>query len=128
MANDYQVLAKRSRQLAQVSFWLLLLVLLLNTVVFPSCNREPNWVVLAVQSGLVLVFLPGMLKQNVKSYIWLSLILLMMFLASVSTAFACTTVLTVAEVLLVVALFIAAMLYIRWRSRELKQAVTKQEM
>ena len=128
MSNDYQVLAKRSRQLAQVSFWLLLLVLLLNTVVFPSCNREPNWVVLAVQSGLVLVFLPGMLKQNVKSYIWLSLILLMMFLASVSTAFACTTVLTVAEVLLVVALFIAAMLYIRWRSRELKQAVTKQEM
>ena len=125
MANDYQLLAKRSRQLAQVSFWLLLLVLLLNTVVFPSCNREPNWVVLAVQSGLVLVFLPGMLKQNVKSYIWLSLILLMMFLASVSTAFACTTVLTVAEVLLVVALFIAAMLYIRWRSRELKQAVTK---
>lgn len=125
MSNDYQVLAKRSRQLAQVSFWLLLLVLLLNTVVFPSCNREPNWVVLAVQSGLVLVFLPGMLKQNVKSYIWLSLILLMMFLASVSTAFACTTVLTVAEVLLVVALFIAAMLYIRWRSRELKQAVTK---
>lgn len=125
MSNDYQVLAKRSRQLAQVSFWLLMLVLLLNTVVFPSCNREPNWVVLAVQSGLVLIFLPGMLKQNVKSYIWLSLILLMMFLASVSTAFACTTVLTVAEVLLIVALFIAAMFYIRWRSRELKQAVTE---
>ena len=31
MANDYQLLAKRSRQLAQMSYWLLLLVLLLNT-------------------------------------------------------------------------------------------------
>ena len=127
MPNDYQLLAKRSRQLAQVGYWLLLLLLLLNTVIFPSCNREPNWVVLAVQSGLVLVFLPGMLKENVKSYIWLSLILLMMFLASVSTAFACTTVLTVAEVLLIVALFIAAMLYIRWRSRELQQVVKESE-
>ena len=124
MANDYQLLAKRSRQLTQVSYWLLLLVLLFNTVVSPSCHREPNWVIMAVQSGLLLVFLPGMVKQNIKSYIWLSLILLMMFLASVSTAFACTTILTVAEVLVVVVLFTTVMFYIRWRSRELKQAAT----
>ncbi len=127
MSNDYQVLAKRSRQVTQVSYWLLLLVLLVNTVVAPSCNREPNWVILVVQLALVLVFLPGMLKQNVRSYIWLSLILLMMFLASVSTAFACTTLLTVTEVFLIIALFIAAMLYIRWRSRELKQLATESE-
>ena len=127
MSNDYKMLANRSRLLAQVSYWLLVLVLLLNTVVSPSCNREPNWVILAVQLALLLVFLPGMLKQNVRSYIWLCLVLLMMFLAAVTTAFACTTVLTIVEVLLTVALFIAAMLYIRWRSRELKQAATEPE-
>ena len=80
---------------------------------------------MAVQSSLLLVFLPGMVKQNIQSYIWLSLILLMMFLASVSTAFACTTILTIAEVLVVVTLFTSVMFYIRWRSRELKQAAIK---
>jgi len=127
MSNDYTILAKRSWQVAQLSYWLLILVLVLNTVASPSCNREPNWAVLGVQLALLLVFLPGMLKQNIRSYIWLSLILLVMFIASVAIAFACSSVLTVVEVFLVVSVFIAAMLYIRWRSRELKQLATEPE-
>ncbi len=120
MPNEYTKLAKRSWLVAQVSYCLLLLVLVLNTVASPSCNREPNWAVLGIQLALILVFLPGMLKQQVRSYIWLCLILLIMFIASVAIAFACTSALTIAEVFLVVSLFIASMLFIRWRSRELK--------
>ncbi|ARN74901.1 DUF2069 domain-containing protein [Oceanicoccus sagamiensis] len=127
MPKDYKTLAKRSWQITQVSYWLLVFVLVLNTVVLPSCNRDSNAVILGVQLFLLLVFLPGMLKQNIRSYIWLTLVLLGFFMAAVSTAFACTSVFTVAEVLLIVSLFTAAMLYIRWRSRELKQAVTELE-
>jgi uncharacterized membrane protein len=121
MQKNYQRLSQYSRNLAWLSYAGLLLVLVLNTVVWPTCQRSPNGVILAIQLVLLLVFLPGMLKQNVRTYVWLTFTLLGFFMASVSTAFACSSHLTLAEVLLIVTLFISAMMYVRWRSLELKQ-------
>lgn len=70
---------------------------------------------------VLLAFLPGIMKRNLRSHIWLTFVLLFYFLGAVSTAFACTSVLSVVEVLLIVELFIAAMLYVRWQAKYLKQ-------
>ncbi|KKK74472.1 hypothetical protein LCGC14_2883440 [marine sediment metagenome] len=127
MSNDYAVLAKRCRAVLLLSYFSLLAVVSLNTLVWPTCNRSPNGVIWGIQVLLLLVFLPGMLKQNVRAYAWLTFVLLGFFMTSVSTAFACTSVLTLVEVVLTVILFIAAMMYIRWRSRELKSMAINQE-
>lgn len=121
MQKNYQRLSRYSRRVVWCSYTALLTVICLNTLVWPSCNRSPNGVILGIQLVLLLAFLPGMLKQNVRSYVWLTFVLLGFFMAAVSISFACTSLLTISEVLLITVLFISAMLYIRWRSRELKQ-------
>jgi uncharacterized membrane protein len=121
MANNYQQLSHYARFCLLLSYSALLLLFAVNTLVVPSCNRSPNIVIFLLHLLPLLVFLPSLLKQNVRAHAWMTFVLLGYFMMSVSTAFACKSILLTTEVLLIAALFIAAMLYIRWRSRELKQ-------
>lgn len=123
MQRNYQKLSSYSRSVVWASYVGLLLVLSLNTVVWPSCGREPSVVILVIQLALLLAFLPGILRKNLRSHIWLTFVLLGFFMASVSVAFACQSFLTVSEVMLTSVLFIAAMLYVRWHSMALKQVI-----
>ncbi|WP_101759960.1 DUF2069 domain-containing protein [Oceanicoccus sp. KOV_DT_Chl] len=120
MQNKYTVLARRARITVWFSYVALLVVFTLVTVVAPSCNRDPNPVIWCIHLLLLLPFLPAIIKQDVRGHAWLTFVLLGFFMASVSTAFACTSWLTLLEVSLISSLFIAALLFIRWRSRELK--------
>ena len=122
MQKNYQKYSQLSRRIVWLSYLGLLVVLCLNTAVWPSCGREPNLVILGVQLALLLAFLPGIVRQNLRSHIWLTFMLLGFFTMSVSTAFACSSIFTIAEVVLVAVLFISAMLYIRWRSMALRQS------
>ena len=120
MSNNYPMLSRYSRGGMLVSYFVLILLITLGTLVWPSCNRSPNGVIWAIQMLLLLPFLPAIVRQKVRSLAWLTFILLGFFMASVSTAFACTSWLTVTEVLMTMFLFIFTMFHIRWRSRELK--------
>ncbi|MEE8057074.1 MAG: DUF2069 domain-containing protein [Pseudomonadales bacterium] len=120
MTNEYQLLSRRSRAVVLVSFFGLLAVFTVSTLIVPSCNRNPNVVIWVLHILPLLMFLPSILQQNVRAHAWLTFVLLGHFMASVSTAFACTSALMLIEVALISVLFIAAMLYIRWRSRETK--------
>lgn len=122
--NRYAELAVWSRRAVWFSYIGLLVVLSLIILVWPSCNREPNPVIWAIQVGILACFLPGMIKQHVRTHVWLAFILMGYFMGSVSTVFACASTLLVAEVILTVALFIATMLYIRWRSKQLASSHT----
>lgn len=117
--NKYIVLAVWSRRAVWLSYFGLIAVLSLIILVWPSCNREPSPVIWAIQVGILACFLPGMIKQHVRTHAWLAFILMGYFMGSVSTVFACASTLLVAEVVLTVLLFIAATLYIRWRSKQL---------
>ena len=123
MHNPYTHLARYSRVALIISYVALLVVFTLVTVVIPSCNREPNTTIWLIHGLLILPFLPAIIKQNVRALAWLTFVLLGFFMASVSTAFACTSWLTVLEVFLISSVFTAALLFIRWRSKELKAAV-----
>ena len=122
--KNYASLAFYTRQCLLVSYACLALVVTLGTLVWPSCSRSPNGVVWAIQMLVLLAFLPGVIKRNLRTHIWLTFVLLFFFIASVSTAFACTSLLTVAEVFFVMELFITAMLYVRWQARSVKQQVS----
>lgn len=127
MSKSYQQLSSLSHRWVLVNFAVLLVVFSLNTLVWPSCARSPNWVIWIIHVLPLVVFIPGLIKQNIRSFIWMTMILLGFFMASVSTAFACKSALMLTEVILIGSLFTSAMLYIRWRSRALKQATENQE-
>lgn len=71
----------------------------------------------------MVLFLPGMLRDNLRSYIWLCFVSLGYFLVLVQRAFAQPADISVwIGLAAVVLLFNAAMLYVRWRARELREA------
>jgi len=71
----------------------------------------------------LLLFLPGMLRDRLRSYIWLCFVCLLYFIALVERLFALPgNALAITGTVAVVTLFVAAMLYVRWRARELRAA------
>ena len=71
----------------------------------------------------LLIFLPGMLRDRLRSYIWLCFVCLLYFIALVERLFALPgSSLAIIGTVAVVTLFTAAMLYVRWRARELRAA------
>jgi uncharacterized membrane protein len=69
------------------------------------------------------LFVPGMARDKLRSYIWLCFVSLMYFMNLVVRLFADPTgPRGVVGMTSVVVLFIAAMLYVRWRAQSLRQA------
>ena len=69
----------------------------------------------------LLLFLPGMLRDNLRSFIWLCFVCLGYFLVLVQRVFAQPQDMLVwTGLVAVVVLFIAAMLYVRWRAQQLR--------
>jgi len=124
-AEDYQPLAAASRAVVLFSYFALLLVFSIGTLWLPSCNRSPNTVIWLIHIVPLLLFLPGLLRQNTRSHVWVAFICNGYFLVSVNAVFACPTVLAGIEIALTVLLFISATLFIRWRSRELALSQTQ---
>ena len=109
-----------ARRVTLVGYVLLPVVLSLQ--VFGIATVEPAtrgflWVIWV---GPLVVFLPGLLRGTWKSYIWLCFVLLVYFMGTVSGLAAppneaCEWL----QLVLVCLVFTSAMLYARWRQREL---------
>jgi len=85
-------------------------------------NGAP-WIVWLAYCLPLLVFLPGMLRDRLRSYIWLCFVCLLYFMRLVVSLFAEPgSALAVVGTVAVVTLFIAAMMYVRWRAREIRTA------
>ena len=100
--------------------WLCYWALLLQQMLDASLHQAP-WFIWAVKLMPLLIFLPGMLRDNLRSYIWLCFVCLGYFLILVQRIFAQPdNLLVVSGLASVVLLFTAAMMYVRWRARELR--------
>ena len=98
--------------------WLSLLVLLVVQLA-DAWLSQPPWIIWLGKVFPLLIFVPGMLKNNLRSYIWLCFVSLIYFLVSVERLFATpNNPLAITGMIAVVVLFIAAMLFVRWRARE----------
>jgi len=110
--------AAAARRIAYGSLAVLVLMQLLS-----SALQQPPLLIWLARVLPLLVFLPGMLSDNLRSYIWLCLVCLLYFIALVERLFVDPSnppaVLAMASL---ISLFVAAMLYVRWRARELRGA------
>jgi uncharacterized membrane protein len=112
--------AGRAR-VAGVITWLAYAILILQQVTYLFLLGAP-WIVWVGKVLPLLVFLPGMLRDNLRSYIWLCFVSLYPFMSLVILLFAQPDyVLHWLGMVAVVVLFIAAMMYVRWRARALRQ-------
>ncbi len=69
------------------------------------------------------IFIPGIIRDNLRSYIWLCFVCLLYFMRLVVAVFATEGgALAITGTVAVVILFISAMMYVRWRARELREA------
>lgn len=100
--------------------WLCYWTLLLQQALDASAHQAP-WFIWSLKLLPLLLFLPGMLRDNLRSYIWLCFVCLGYFLILVQRIFAQPdNPLVIVGLAAVVVLFVAAMLYVRWRAHELR--------
>ena len=101
--------------------WSCYLLLLLQQGIDAWAQGAP-WIVWLVKLLPLLLFLPGMLNDNLRSFIWLCFVCLLYFIVLVQRLFLVPgDTLAVVGTFAVVSLFTAAMLYVRWRARELRE-------
>ena len=100
--------------------WLGWSVLLLQQVADAWVHQAP-WIIWLVKIVPLLIFLPGMLKDKLRSFICLCFVCLLYFMSLVERLFAQPgSWLAITGTVAVVVLFSAAMMYVRWRARELR--------
>ena len=105
---------------AHVLTWLSWALLLAVQVLDTWMLHQP-WIFWLARLLPLLLFLPGMLRDNLRSYIWLCFVSLLYFIALVERLVAQpNNVLSIVGMFSVVTLFIAAMMFVRWRAGELK--------
>lgn len=106
---------------AQALVWLGWAVLLLVQLIDAWTMQMP-WILWLGKTIPLLIFLPGMARDNLRSYLWLCFVCLLYFLVLVERLFAQPqSLLAVTGMIAVVVLFISSMLFVRWRARELKE-------
>jgi uncharacterized membrane protein len=100
------------------------LTMLVLTQLLDSWVRQPPLVIWALRVLPLLIFVPGLIRDNLRTYIWLCFVILMYFLTLVLRLFNDPAD-PVAWVGMssVVIFFTAAMMYARWRARELRGAL-----
>lgn len=97
--------------------------LLFTVQALDAWAHNAPWIIWLAVLLPLLIFLPGMLRDNLRSFIWLCFVLLLYFMRLVVSLFEDPTApLAVIGMVAVVVLFIAAMLYVRWRAQELRAA------
>jgi uncharacterized membrane protein len=100
--------------------WLSYSILLLQQALDAWEHQAPGFI-WCLKLLPLLIFLPGMFRDNLRSYIWLCFVCLGYFLVLVQRIFAQPdNLLVISGLTAVVILFIAAMMYVRWRARELR--------
>lgn len=123
-AETTLVLAERARWAGRMVWACLLLLALslsLGIMVWPPVGKEPNVTVWAVAVVPLAAFLPGLRRRAVLTHLWLSLLMLLYMTVSMQRLFmpefGWTDVLAVASEII---LFLASLLFVRWRARELR--------
>ena len=97
------------------------LSILVGLQLVESALQQPPLIVWLMRVLPLLIFVPGMWRDKLRSYIWLCFVCLLYFMVLVLRLFAePTNMLLVTAMSSLVTLFISSMLYVRWRAQELR--------
>jgi len=114
---------EQKRKFAEIATWASYGALLLQQAI-DSWQHAAPWFIWLLKLAPLLLFVRGMLRDNLRSYIWLCFVCLGYFLILVQRVFAQPTAVSVwIGLAAVVILFNAAMLYVRWRAQEFRSHV-----
>ncbi len=106
----------------QVTFASLAALMVLQMLA--SWQQQPPGIVWVFRVAPLLIFVPGMIADKLRSYIWLCFVSLLYFISLVLRLFAePSNVVAILAMVSIVSLFIGAMLYVRWRARELREVM-----
>lgn len=104
------------------TLWLCWALLLAQQIADALLTGVP-WIIWLGKLLPLLLFLPGLLRDRLRSYIWLCFVCLLYFIALVERVFALPgAALAWLGLAAVVILFCSAMFYVRWRAPELRQS------
>ncbi|MEM1403287.1 MAG: DUF2069 domain-containing protein [Pseudomonadota bacterium] len=119
------------RQGASLWFWLGLwvsIVVLLGTQIYDAWQRSAPVVVWVMWILPILILVPGVLSDRLRTVAWLCFVSMLYFLIAVPRSFAEPGNLrTALELVSVIGLFLCTMLYLRFRGRALREAMAAQE-
>ena len=112
-----------ARKVTLISVLLLLLSIAIDTLVAPTGGRAANPVVWAALSLPLLILLPGIWRGGLSSCVWLGFASMLYFAQAVVALFSPHwRALDILQLLFSIALFIGALLFVRWRARALRAA------
>jgi uncharacterized membrane protein len=106
--------------------WLAWTVLFLQQFADAAVHGLP-WIAWLFKLLPLLVFLPGMRADRLRSFIWLCFLSLLYFVALVERLFARPDLSSVTGLCAVITLFVASMLYVRLRARQWRAAAGPDE-
>lgn len=104
------------------------LIVLLGTQTMDALQRSAPPIIWAFWFLPLLILLPGLLKDRLRSVAWLSFVTLLYFMWAVLRLFAePDSVRAVVELCAVIILFLSSMFYVRERAREIRADVEEPE-
>lgn len=125
MAADAMVARGPSAARLHLLFWTFLLAFIAQQI-FSETRFGAPVQLLALQLIPLLIFLPGVARDNLRSFIWLSFVQLAYFVSAVLALFAQPSdLISIAGVILIVLLFTVTALYVRFRGREQRGSETQ---
>lgn len=107
-----------------IALWACWLVFLVQQVADIARYNAP-WPMWVLRILPLVLFMPGVARDNTRALIWLCFVILFYFVSAVEAVFARPTdPITVTGVVSIVVLFSLSVAYIRMRGRELRRGVT----
>ncbi len=98
------------------------LAVLASLQLLESFVQQPPAMVWVLRVLPLLIFVPGMIADKLRSYIWLCFVSLLYFLTLVLRLFADPeNPVAILAMVSVISLLVSAMLYVRWRAQQLKE-------
>lgn len=105
-----------ARALSLASFFGLIALLTINNLLFADLHGARIGVILAVELVPLALLLPGMLLGNARAHAWTCFVVNLYFIKGVLAAFdPARALFGWLEVAISLALFVSALLYVRWR-------------
>ncbi|WP_442112734.1 DUF2069 domain-containing protein [Pseudomonas sp. NUPR-001] len=105
-----------ARALSLASFFGLIALLTINNLMFADLHGARIGVILAVELVPLALLLPGMLLGNARAHAWTCFVVNLYFIKGVLAAFdPARALFGWLEVAISLALFVSALLYVRWR-------------
>jgi len=117
MSNELQVKSHWAAITTKISYFALLVMLVFSSFVPGPPEGVSLWLVLTVKLVPLLIVLPGLLLNKLRSYMWLCFIVLFYFIRAFVDAFMQDESMWFDSALtaLTVLLFVAAMYFVKWQ-------------